>query len=106
MERGGRRVVAVGAATGCVAEVGRWYPAGAVGCGDTGSCGAEARRDCVEPLAFAAWLAFPQQTKPPGYPDGFVLEVRTTGVLSKWDSNRFASVPQQKRPEFSASASG
>jgi len=88
MERGGRRALPLARPLVALPKWAAGYPAGAVGCGDTGSSGAEARRDCVKPLAFAAWLAFPQQTKPPGYPDGFVLEVRTTGVLSKWDSNR------------------
>jgi len=60
MERGGRRVVAVGAATGCVAEVGGWVP---VGCGDTGSSGAEARRDYVEPLAYRRLVSLPATNK-------------------------------------------
>jgi hypothetical protein len=101
--------VVVGAATGCVAGVGantgREHSVAAIPGLLAHKPGATCRQPFPnrEPLAFAAWLAFPQQTKPPRYPDGFALEVRTTGVLSRLDSNRFVRVPQQTRPRvFSA----
>jgi len=62
MERGGRRALPLARPLVALPKWAAGYPAGAVGCGDTGSSGAEARRDCVKPLAFAAWLQSRQGT--------------------------------------------